>query len=88
MVMNGVFSDWNQVMKGVPQGSILGPLLFIVFVNDLPSVVRKCSVNLFADDTTIYVSNEDPFVFGKHLEEDLGAIATWINTNGLKMNVA
>ena len=60
----------------------------MVFVNDLPSVVRKRSVNLYADDTTIYTSNEDPSLVGKHLEEDLGAIATWINSNGLKMNVA
>ena len=88
MVMDGVSSGWNQVTRGVPQGSILGPLLFVVFVNDLPSVVRKCSVNLYADNTTIYASNEDPSLVGKHLEEDLGAIATWINTNGLKMNVA
>ena len=87
VVMDGVSSGWNQVTRGVPQGSILGPLLFVVFVNDLPSVVRKCSVNLYADDTTIYASNEDPSLVGKHLEEDLGAIATWINTNGLKMNV-
>ena len=86
--MDGVSSDWNQFTKGVPQGSILWPLLFVVFVSDLPSVVRKCSVNLYVDDTTIYASNEDPSLVGKHLEEDLGAIATWINTNGLKMNVA
>ena len=42
----------------------------------------------YADDTTIYASNEDPSLVGKHLEEDLGALATWINSNGLNMNVA
>ena len=66
----------------------MGLLLFVVFVNDLPSVVRKCTVNLYTDDTTIYASSEDPSLVEKHLEEDLGAIATWINTNRLKMNVA
>ena len=86
--MDGVSSDWNQVTKGVPQGSILGPLLFMVFVNDLPSVVGRCSVNLYAHDTTIYACIEDPSLVRKHLEEYLGAIATWINTNSLKMNVA
>ena len=88
VVMDGVSSEWNCVTKGVPQGSILGPLLFVVIVNNLPSVVRKCTVNLYADDTTIYASSEDPCLVEKHLEEDLGAIATWINTNSLKMNVA
>ena len=52
VVIDGVSSEWNRVTKGVPQGSILGPLLFVVFVNDLPSVVRKCTVNLYADNTT------------------------------------
>lgn len=66
----------------------MGPLVFVVFVNDLPSVVRKCTVNLYADDTTIYASNEDPSLVEKHLEEGLGGIATWINTNSLEMNVA
>ena len=61
VVMDGVSSDWNKVMKGVPQGLIL----FVVFVNDLSSVVRKCSVNLYVDDTTIYTSNEDPLLVGK-----------------------
>ena len=60
----------------------------MVFMNDLPSVVRKCSVNLYADDMTIYVSNEDPSLVGNQLEEDLEGIAIWINNNGLKMNIA
>ena len=44
----------------------------MVFVNDLPSVVRKCTVNLYADDTTIYASNEDPSLVEKHLEGHKG----------------
>ena len=44
-------------------------------------------MNLYADDTTIYTSDEDQSLVGKHLEEDLGATATWINSNDLKMNV-
>ena len=68
VVMDGV-SDWNQVSKGVPQGSNLGHLLFVVFVNDLPSVVRKCSVLYAGDTTIIYASNENPSLMGKHLEK-------------------
>ena len=52
ILRNGV-SDWNKVVSGVPQGSILGPILFIIFVNDLPSSVIS-TAKLFADDTKLY----------------------------------
>ena len=60
MVVDGVVSDWSAVTKGVPQGSILGPLLFILFVNDMPEVVKlkHCTVNQYADDITIYASTQ------------------------------
>ena len=53
MVVDGVFSDWSAVTKGVPQGSILSPLMFIIFVNDMPDVVKYCTVNQYADDITV-----------------------------------
>ena len=88
VVMEGVRSEWSNVTRGVPQGSILGPLLFTLFVNDLPNAVEKCTVNLFADDTSIYTSDSDPKRVSNILEEDLGRVAKWIVANGLKMNVA
>ena len=54
VVINGVPSQWKQVIRSVPQGSILGPLLVLVFVNDLPKFVHHCPINLYADDTAIY----------------------------------
>ena len=53
VVVNGSKSTWAKVTSGIPQGSILGPLLFVCFINDMPSVVAS-PVHLFADDTKLY----------------------------------
>jgi len=53
VVINGCASDWSPVLSGVPQSSILGPLLFILYINDLPSVVSS-PMKIFADDVAIY----------------------------------
>ena len=53
VVVNGTFSNWKPVLSGIPQGSVLGPVLFIIFINDLPDYV-KCICKLFADGTKLY----------------------------------
>ena len=53
VVVNGTESDWQDVTSGIPQGSVLGPVLFLIFINDLPDVLEVC-VKLFADDTKMY----------------------------------
>ena len=55
VVINGHSSDWSLVLSGVPQGSILGPLLFILYINDLPSAVNS-PMKIFADDVAMYCS--------------------------------
>jgi hypothetical protein len=60
-----IHSDWGEILHGVPQGSILGPLLFLIYINDLPSVLNMISTPiLFGDDTSV-MSNPDPFCFPK-----------------------
>ncbi len=58
VVINGETSDWARVASGIPQGSVLGPVLFLIYINDLPDVVNNM-VKLFADDTKIYDKNNN-----------------------------
>ena len=56
--VNGKFSFWQESVKGVPQGSVLGPLLFNIFLNDLFFLVKETDICNYADDTTIYVCGQ------------------------------
>ena len=60
VILDGCHVDWVDVVSGIPQGSVLGPLLFLVYVNDLPDAVQ-CNVKLFSDNTKLYsrVSSAD-----------------------------
>ena len=74
-MLNGESSSWTTVTSGVPQGSVLGPLLFSLFVNDLPSIVRSPLV-LFADDAKIYhlIQSDEDYQL---LQQDLDNLYKW-----------
>ena len=86
VVFRGTTCSWTSIKRGVPQGSVLGPLLFSVFVNDLLAAIKQSSVNLYADDTTIFYSANDPADVSRVLEADLNSVQTWIDDN-LSMNI-
>ena len=67
--LNNNFSEASDVIYGVPQGSILGPLLFLIFINDLPLYIQSTStsVDLYADDTYFYCSNHDKLELERNL---------------------
>ena len=58
VMCNGVCSNWSEVTSGIPQGSVLGPLLFTIFINDLPLYITS-HIQIFSDDTKIYNTVQD-----------------------------
>ena len=85
---NETSSEFETIKCGVPQGSILGPLLFIIFINDLPLHLIYCRFDLYADDSTISAVGKHLGNIGKLLNIDAGNIYQWCTENELTINVA
>ena len=76
VVLNGVTSTWKPIKSGVPQGSVLGPLLFLISINDLPDNLI-CNLKLFSDDVSLNAVMYDNDICIKHLKDELNRLHEW-----------
>uniref|UniRef100_A0A4W5P3U4 Reverse transcriptase domain-containing protein n=1 Tax=Hucho hucho TaxID=62062 RepID=A0A4W5P3U4_9TELE len=85
---NGSFSNSKDIHCGVPQGSCLGPLLYSIFTNDLPSVMNKARVVMYADDSTIYSAASECNELTNVLSSELRMVSEWVDMNKLVLNIS
>ena len=87
VALQGQSSDWGKVKAGVPQGSVLGPILFLVYINDLASSVN-CGIRMFADDTCLYLTTNNPIESTEILDSNLNIVWEWAHNWLVKFNPA
>ncbi len=87
VTVNGSNSNLLSITCGVPQGSVLGPLLFLVYINDLPNASNKLKFYLFADDTNIYFESIDLSNLLRTVNKELKSIKRWLDANKLSLNI-
>ena len=86
--IRGTHADVRDIEIGVPQGSILGPLLFIIYINDLANVDDKGKFFIYADDTAVFFQHNDPNILQNIVDTALPKISTWLQSNFLSLNAS
>ena len=85
--INGYNSDLMPVDCGVPQGSVLGPLLFLIYINDLHKAIQYCKVHHFADDTNLFHTSKSVKNLNKLVNGDMKHLNNWLSANKISLNV-
>ena len=87
VTFNGVSSELLVNSCGVPQGSVLGPLLFLLYIDNLPNISKILIFYLFADDTNIYYESNSLNELEKTVNKELSKLYLWLNVNRLSLNI-
>ena len=85
VVLNVLYSDYSLIESGVPQGSVLGPLLFLIYINDLERNIRS-NIKFFADDTMLFSIVKDPVISANDLNYELDIIYQWAHQWKMEFN--
>ena len=85
-VANNITSNLEPVTCGVPQGSVCGPLLFLIYINDLSKIMDYCKVSLYADDTVLYISHNNIQTALQLVQSDLDKLVEWCTDNKVTIN--
>ena len=85
--VNGSDSSTQTLKYGIPQGSILGPLLFIIYINDIPEIARFAKFILYADDANIIITANTIEEINNQLNELVQNLVKWVKCNGLALNL-
>ena len=83
---NGVYSSYLKVTQGVPQGSVLGPLFYIIYANDIANVVENCEIAMDADDTVLFTADNNFGNAVSNLQGDIKSLDQWCVRNGIMAN--
>lgn len=86
-VVNNVKSDLEHISCGVPQGSVLGPLFFLIYINDIINIDDEIKIILFADDTNIFITASDMTALFRKANEICNKLYNWYNSNKLSLNL-
>ena len=85
---NSTYSSFKAINRGVPQGSILGPILFLIYINDIVNVSSELKYTIYADDTNLLIGNANINDLHRNLITELEKIHFWTTNNNLSLNIA